>query len=92
MAENKPEAGSEAERENAGASVNANAFAAAVAMDSAGDSAEVAADAAAFLKSQRTLTELQIKHFDQERHLAIFGTRLKLATQLFIVAVMAVIG
>ena len=34
-------------------------------------------EAAAFLKAQRSLVELQIKHFDEERHLSIAAARRK---------------
>jgi tetratricopeptide (TPR) repeat protein len=93
--------GGEAQREESAAPVSAAAVAAAIALDEAAKSPGVAADASAFLKSQKSLVDLQVKHFDQERRLAIHAAKLKramdwlkLATQtsLALVVIALVIG
>ena len=57
--------------------VAADAAAIAIAMDEAGKHPAVAADASAFLQAQRRLVDLQVKHFDAERHVALQTARLR---------------
>lgn len=71
--------GGETAAEQDAALASADSFAAAIAMVEAEKSPEVAAQAAAFLRKQGALTDLQVKHFDQERRLAIQGAKLKRA-------------
>ena len=80
--------GGETDKEKEVSPSNADPFSAAIAMDEAAKDPGVAVEAGAFLKEQRALTRLQIKHFDTERRLAIHGAKLrramdwlKLATQ-----------
>ncbi len=61
------------EEREAEAGVSSDAFAAALSMQGAGASPE----AAAFLTAPTALTDLQIKHFDEERHLSIAAARRK---------------
>lgn len=49
--------------------------AAGLAISQAGDDSSVAAEAAAFLREQRSLTKLQVDHFKAEHHHTIAGTR-----------------
>ena len=49
--------------------------AASLAIGQAGDDGSVAAEAAAFLREQRSLTKLQVDHFKAEHHHTIAGTR-----------------
>lgn len=57
--------------------VNADSVAAAIAMDLAAVHPTVAEDASAFLKVQRELVSLQVKHFDEERELGIAAAKRK---------------
>jgi tetratricopeptide (TPR) repeat protein len=88
-------------RKDEGARVAANAVAAALALDEAANHPDVRADASAFLRAQRRLVDLELKHFDEDRRWSIgvakrkrFGDRLKNGLQLFAVlaATCAVIG
>ena len=63
----------EAEERDEDAGLGADAIAAALAMQGAQGSPE----AADFLKTQKRLVELQIRHFDEERHLAIAAAKRK---------------
>jgi hypothetical protein len=68
----------EAEGQDAAAGVvNADSVAAAIAMDVAAVHPAVAEDASEFLKVQRQLVSLQIKHFDEERELGIAAAKRK---------------
>jgi hypothetical protein len=57
--------------------VGADAVALAVAMDTAKQDPELARKAGNYLDEQHALVKLQIKHFDEERHLAIAAAKRK---------------
>ena len=57
-----------------------DAAAIAIAMDEAGKHAAVAGDASAFLQAQRQLVDLQVKHFDAERLVALQTARIRRTT------------
>jgi len=69
--------GADGETREREAAQSADAAAIAIAMDEAGRSPSVATDASAFLRSQRQLVEMQIKHFDAERRSALSSARLR---------------
>jgi tetratricopeptide (TPR) repeat protein len=69
--------GEEAEERAESGSGAGDAAAIALAMDEAKRDPELAAKAGAYLDTQRALAQLQIKHFDEERRLAIVATRRK---------------
>src|SRR4051794_39751303 len=56
--------------------------AASLAIDRAGDDSTVAAEAAAFLREQRSLTKLQVDHFKAEHHHTVAGTRASRALEV----------
>jgi hypothetical protein len=64
-------------RDTEGGAVGPDAVAVAVALDAAAEHPTVAADASAFLQSQKRLVDLQVKHFDEERCLAIAAAKRK---------------
>ena len=69
--------GGEGEAREREAALSADAAAIAIAMDEAGKHPEIAADASAFLQSQRRLVDLQAKHFDAERRSAQRASNLR---------------
>ena len=84
--------GAEDEDADAGSTLaSADAVAATVAMDAARYDPDLAAQAAAYLRKQSALVDLQVRHFDEERRLVTgaanrkrFGDRLRNGLQLFI--------
>jgi tetratricopeptide (TPR) repeat protein len=82
----------ESEAEEAHASASVDPVAAAIAMDEAAKHPAVAAHASAFLKAQKKLVELQVKHFDEEHHLAIDAAKLKRAMDWLKLGVQAAIA
>ena len=64
-------------REAAEAGPAADPVAVAVAMDQAKFDPELARQASGYLEDQRALVRLQLKHFDEERRLAIDAARRK---------------
>jgi tetratricopeptide (TPR) repeat protein len=65
------------DREAAAAGAGADAVALSLALQQAGDDPELSRTASEYLAEQRRLVQLQIKHFDQERQLAIAAAKRK---------------
>jgi len=67
-----------ADPETEAAAIEANSAAVGIAMDAAGGHAKARADASVvLLRAQTRLVDLQVKHFDEERRLAIEAAKIK---------------